>query len=64
MNSYNTQRTHSGKYCFGKTPMQTFLEGIEVARRYQLQDAGKIQRKHPVNTVLIDTVSKSVSEIG
>ena len=42
MNSYNTQRTHSGKYCFGKTPMQTFLEGIEVARRYQLQDAGKI----------------------
>lgn len=43
MNSYNTQRTHSGKYCFGKTPMQTFLEGIEVARRYQLQDAGKIQ---------------------
>ena len=23
--------------------MQTFLEGIEVARRYQLQDAGKIQ---------------------
>ena len=43
MNSYNTQRTHSGKYCFGQTPMQTFLEGIEVARRYQLQDAGKIQ---------------------
>ena len=41
MNSYNTQRTHSGKYCFGKTPMQTFLEGMEVARRYQLQDAGK-----------------------
>lgn len=43
MNSYNTQRTHSGKYCFGKTPMQTFLEGMEVARRYQLQDTGKIQ---------------------
>ena len=43
MNSYNTQRTHSGKYCFGKTPMQNFREGIEVARRYQLQDAGKIQ---------------------
>ena len=37
MNSYNTQRTHSGKYCFGKTPMQTFLEGMEVARRYQLK---------------------------
>ena len=38
MNSYNTQRTHSGKYCFGKTPMQTFIEGIAVARKYQLQN--------------------------
>lgn len=37
MNSYNTERTHSGKYCFGKTPMQTFTEGIAVARKYQLQ---------------------------
>jgi len=34
MNSYNTQRTHSGKYCFGKTPMQAFIEGIAVARKY------------------------------
>ena len=38
MNSYNTERTHSGKYCFGKTPMQTFIEGISVARKYQLQN--------------------------
>ncbi len=38
MDSYNTQRTHSGKYCFGKTPMQTFIEGIAVARKYQLQN--------------------------
>ena len=38
MNSYNTERTHSGKYCFGKTPMQTFIEGITVARKYQLQN--------------------------
>ncbi len=37
MNSYNMERTHSGKYCFGKTPMQTFIEGIAVARKYQLQ---------------------------
>jgi len=36
MNSYNTERTHSGKYCFGKTPMQTFIGGIAVARKYQL----------------------------
>ena len=37
MNFYNTERTHSGKYCFGKTPMQTFIEGIIVDRKYQLQ---------------------------
>jgi transposase InsO family protein len=23
---YNTVRTHSGKYCYGKTPMETFLD--------------------------------------
>ena len=26
MQTYNTERTHSGKYCYGKTPMQTFAE--------------------------------------
>ena len=24
MKYYNEERTHSGKYCFGKTPMETF----------------------------------------
>jgi transposase InsO family protein len=28
---YNTQRTHSGKYCFGKTPWQTFLDSKKLA---------------------------------
>jgi hypothetical protein len=23
---------HSGKYCFGKTPMQTFLDSIPLAK--------------------------------
>lgn len=43
MNSYNTERTHSGKYCFGKTPMQTFIEGITVAKKYQLQNQETIK---------------------
>ncbi len=38
MNSYNTERTHSVKYCFGKTSMQTFIERITVVRKYQLQN--------------------------
>jgi len=29
---YNEERTHSGKYCYGKTPMQTFLDSIHLAR--------------------------------
>jgi hypothetical protein len=28
---YNTERTHSGKYCFGKTPYQTFLDSKSLA---------------------------------
>jgi transposase InsO family protein len=29
---YNQERPHSGKYCFGKTPMQTFLDSIPLAK--------------------------------
>lgn len=29
---YNNERTHSGKYCYGKTPMQTFLDSVELAK--------------------------------
>jgi hypothetical protein len=28
---YNNERTHSGKYCYGKTPMQTFTDSIPLA---------------------------------
>jgi transposase InsO family protein len=28
---YNEQRTHTGKYCYGKTPMQTFVESKHLA---------------------------------
>lgn len=27
INSYNSERTHQGKMCCGRTPMQTLLEG-------------------------------------
>ena len=29
---YNEQRPHTGKYCFGKTPMQTFFDSIPLAK--------------------------------
>jgi len=30
--SYNEQRPHQGRWCFGKTPMQTFLDAIPMAK--------------------------------
>jgi len=32
MKHYNEDRPHSGKYCFGKPPMQTFLDSIPLAK--------------------------------
>jgi len=29
---YNEFRPHSGKYCYGKTPMQTFLDSKKIAQ--------------------------------
>ncbi len=28
---YNNERPHSGKYCYGKTPMQTFKDSKKLA---------------------------------
>ena len=34
--TYNSERTHTGKYCFGKTPMQTFLDSLALAQNKML----------------------------
>jgi hypothetical protein len=33
---YNTNRAHSGKYCYGRTPMQTFMESVPLAKEKML----------------------------
>jgi transposase InsO family protein len=33
---YNEQRTHQGRWCYGKTPMQTFLDSIPLAKEKML----------------------------
>jgi transposase InsO family protein len=38
LEEYNTQRTHTGKHCFGRTPMQTFIETLPLAKEKMLQD--------------------------
>jgi hypothetical protein len=29
---YNYRRPHQGRWCFGKTPMQTFLDALPLAK--------------------------------
>jgi transposase InsO family protein len=39
MREYNTIRTHQGRWCYGKTPMQTFIDTLPVAKEKLLQAA-------------------------
>ena len=33
MADYNEGRPHQGRWCFGKTPMQTFLDTLPLAKK-------------------------------
>jgi len=41
LTSYNCERPHSGKHCFGKTPMQTFRDSLHIAKD---KNIGNIER--------------------
>lgn len=32
LENYNNERPHQGRWCYGKTPMQTFVDSIELAK--------------------------------
>lgn len=36
---YNNERPHSGRYCYGKTPMETFTESLPLAKQKMLDHA-------------------------
>jgi len=38
MNYYNNERTNQGKYCQGRTPMQTFEDGKELYQKYVFEN--------------------------
>ena len=44
LREYNEERSHSGKYCYGKTPMQTFLDSKRLAQEKRLD------RTHPASS--------------
>jgi len=39
---YNRTRPHSGKYCYCKTPMQTFLDSVSLAREKMLDSVSTL----------------------
>lgn len=51
LNSYNEQRPHSGKYCYGKTPLQTFLDARHIALEKNIQNGylEKISDSHDLD---------------
>jgi hypothetical protein len=48
MNDYNVNRTHSGKFCFGKTPLQTFKESVHLAKEHYLENLVETSMKQGV----------------
>jgi len=40
--SYNRERTHQGKRCQGRTPIQTFSDGMELANKANLENEEQI----------------------
>ena len=36
LETYNTQRPHQGRWCYGKTPMQTWIDALAMAKEKQI----------------------------
>ena len=56
---YNSERPHSGRYCFGKTPLQTFTDGKDLA---QGKDLNNFFRQNATFIVSDKTESGSAEE--
>ena len=39
MTEYNQARPHQGRWCYGKTPMQTFLDTLPIAKEKSIRAA-------------------------
>lgn len=42
LNDYNNLRPHSGRYCYGKTPMQTFRDSKHIAIDKNIDNMSRI----------------------
>lgn len=48
LREYNELRPHSGKYCYEKTPMQTFLDSLSLAKEKILQYSNDIPNQKKI----------------
>ena len=54
LRDYNTERTHSGKHCLGRTPLQTFDESKHLAREKMLDKL--FEKEAAIETTQTDTL--------
>lgn len=57
MRKYNEFRPHSGRYCYGKTPMQTFLDAKHIAQEKRCDMLMEKSDSFDEVTTLMKTVS-------
>ena len=48
LRKYNESRPHSGKCCYGKTSMQTFLDSLPLAKEKMLQYGNNIPNQKEI----------------
>lgn len=59
---YNNQRPHSGRYCYGKTPMQTFKDSIHLAKEKLIDNKKLVFDNDLSRTSGISTIRPQTSE--
>ncbi len=47
--SYNKERPHQGKKCCGRTPMQTFIDGLKIVQEKVLENYRKPTEERNMN---------------
>jgi hypothetical protein len=66
LEQYNRERTHTGKYCFGRTPLQTFRETKYLAQAKMLDTLFEQPDRvsgSPDESVVKDKISSDTSDL-
>jgi Integrase core domain len=60
LKKYNEFRPHSGRYCYGKTPMQTFLDAKHLAKEHQLDTLYKNLEEEKIESLRSETFASTM----